>query len=509
MTPSLVLYLALTAATLALCLWAAGTALARGEGHGGSHRAWTLLTAVLLPLVALATALAATPGYGDWMPAAAALPVLVIAATWANATTLRRQSWWLRILHLPVFAFNASLAGIYTVRVVQDLSGIDLGDWGTAITAGHAALQTRVGGPGAFDNPIWLHLPILLPLSLRYRWPHRFALLGCSAIAGGMLAALFATMPAAYHRTQSFRTTPVSEQLLLPPSLGVGTKVPWGDRVLSAEERDAWRAHVLDLGIDHVAVEVTPDSFENTALLDQLVAEVERARSQGLRVFVLTAPPAAYSLVPARDLRELRTAMSRMHWLAAERLRPDLLVLYSGPFGRLSRKLARVDTIEQWLDSIRQSAQEARQANPEVKLAVAIESRGPHSEELFRALKSDRSPVDVVGLDVFPDQLTLGEVRGALRALRRWIERSPGPRPVAILETGACPQTCGGELGQWTLLATVLRFAGDLGLQGVCIDALCDRDTARGLIARDGRQRLAYDELRRSLLLTRTPRPPR
>lgn len=508
-TSSLVLFLALTAATVALCLWAAASALPPADGHGGSHRAWTLLAALLLPPVALATALAGTPRFAQLMPVGAVLPVLVIAGTWSNVTTLRWQSWWVKVLHFPVMVFNATLAGLYALRCVQDLSGIDLGDWGTAITAGHAALQVRIGHASATDNPIWLHLPLLLPICLRYRWYHRIVLLLGSALSVVLLSLLVAAMPAAFHRSQSFRAQPNEQALVLPPSLGVGAKVPWADRLLDDDDRQRWRDHVLDLGVDHVAIEVTAASFDDPLLGMQLQQEIAFARSHGLRIVVLTAPERSFALVPARDLRELSLSMSRVHWLAAEKLQPDLLVLYSGPFGRLAKMTAQIGTIAQWTETIRRSAAEARQGNPDVKLAVAIEGRAPHDEELFRKLRADDSPVDVVGLNVFPGAQRLGELQDGLRLLGRWIERSPGNKEIAIIETGACPQTTGGELGQWQFLTTVIRFAAVNGLRFVCIDALCDRDTAHGLVARDGHLRLAYEELRLSLHLTRSPRPPK
>jgi hypothetical protein len=497
------LFVLFSAVAVAMCLWTAVSALRGIPEHDKSHRAWTLAAASLLPPVTALTA------FGPWLelpgtrPLIAILPVLIVAGTWSNAMTLRDQGLLRNTLHLPVFAFNTGLAGLYAVRAAQDLSGADLGTWGTAITGGHALLMTFVGDRAADTNPVWLHLPLLLPLWLRYGAAHTLALAACSAIAAALVATLAAAMPLAFDRAESYRR-PVDPPAAMRSGQRVGVEVAWADRLLSPDERDDERARLSGLGVDMVTIEVGPELFEDAALLRQTREELDFARARGLTVTVACRPPARFGRIPAADVAELSRAMAKVHWLAAEKLAPDVLFLYTGPFGSLDRATARIGTIDEWTELARRGASEARQGNPAVAVGIVLDSRAPHAEELFVRLGADDSGIDILGLSVRPDALTPDDLETALRVLDRWCRRIDRDRPIWLCGTGACPWSTGGELGQWHFLATVLSWAArNQRITGVSISALTD-ERHRGMLARDGRPRLAYGRLRAVL---RDPRP--
>ena len=48
--------------------------------------------------------------------------------------------------------------------------------------------------------------------------------------------------------------------------------------------------------------------------------------------------------------------------------------------------------------------------------------------------KADDSPVDVVGLSIFPGHRTMDEVRAGLDVLTRWCARVPGDRKLKVIE---------------------------------------------------------------------------
>ena len=194
---------------------------------------------------------------------------------------------------------------------------------------------------------------------------------------------------------------------------------------------------------------------------------------------------------------DLCQGLARTHSLVAESLDPDLVVLFSGPFAQHAAAMDKTPTIDEWVTAIGQSASRVRQANPRTKVAIAIGSVAPQAGELFRRLRATNSPVDVVGLAIFQRQWLIEELDKDLSKLQRWVERSPGNRRVQILETGCTPHGVGGELGQWHFLRRVLTLAANAeGIDSVCIDALHDLQSSRGLLSRTGRRRLAFHKLR-------------
>ncbi len=506
-TLSLFLYLLLGGLCTILCLWTAGSAALRVPEHGGGHRFWAFLSASLLPPAVAATVLGVALGHDLLTPLGILLPVLVLAGTWANAVTLRGQSVALRLLHFPVFAFNTLLVGIYTVRIAQDLCGADLTVFGTAVTGAYGLLQDRVGQIGADSNPVWLHLPFLLPICLRYQWPHKIALLLSSAVSCGLLAVLVTAMPFAYTRAKSYwDANPTAVEM--SPGFNVGVQVPWALRVAPLEQRQLWRQQILELGARSVTFVARPDLFEDHALLDQVEEEIAYAREQGLEIVALAMPPPELLLRPAKDVVDLGEAMAPLHWLLAEKLSPDLLVLFAGPLGQLTHFTTRPGRIDEWMEVYRLRATEVAQANSTVRVAVSLESRAPHAAEMFRRLKASESPVHVVGLSVFPGHHTMDEMEGCLDLLALWCERAPGDKPVRVLETGASPYSHGGEKGQWNFLQTVLEFCAKArNVTGATIVNLTDREMAFGLLAADGRRRYSWHRLRS--LLTPPTQPPR
>ena len=508
MSSALLLYLLFHAIAVTMCLWAAASAARRIEEHGRSHRLWTFAAATLLPPVTAACVFAMPLDQPLLRLAIAVLPLLVLAATWSNVMTLRDQGVLLKILHLPLFAFNTTLIGLYTVRALQDLGGVDLGDWGTALTGGHTLLQTWIGQPHAEVQPVWLHLPLILPLWLRFTWLHRLALMLCSTVSFAMIAVLLTMMPLAYHRAEGYRketTSPTS----MREGQRVGVELAWAERLMPREERLELRSFYAGLGVSALTVEIGPELFEDDGLLTQTREEIAFAQQRGLYVVVVCLPPLHFGWVPAADIQELNRELAKVHWLTAEKLAPDLLVMYAGPFGRLASACARIGTIEQWVDLIDRATEEVHQANADVEVAVVLDNRGPHAEELFLRLVDETSTIDLVGISLFPDKLTRRELELAISTLDRWFRLDGGDKPIWIMETGACPQSTGGEVGQWNFLAHVLSWtAGHPRLSGVCIDSLIDSNTSRGLLAGNGRPRLAYRRLR-DILFREEATPPR
>jgi hypothetical protein len=506
-TLSLSLYLLLGGLCTVFCFATAASAAIRVPEHHRTHRLWAFLTGSLLPLAVAGTVLGTAMGYSILTPLGLLLPGLVLAGTWSNMITMRTQSMGVRLLHLPVVTFNTLLLGIYTLRLAQDLCGADLTVYGAAVTAGYGLMQHRVGQIGAESNPIWVHLPFLLPLAVRYHWPHKIVLAMSSALSCCLLAVLVAVMPFAYHRASSYwNAEPAMPELRAGFTIGV--QMPWAIRIAPQSRRAMWQQQALELGVKSVSFVVRPDLFDDGELLRQVQEEISFARSYDLEVIAVAMPPAQIYLQPALDVARLGEAMAPLHGKLAETLSPDILVLYAGPFGQLVPFATRPGTIDDWLNVFYRSAAEVRRTNSSVRVAVSLESRAPHAQELFRRLKADDGPVDVVGLSVFPGKHTMEEIQAGMDMLTQWCESVPGDKEVRVLEIGASPHADGGELGQWHFLQAALVFATRTRIvTGATIVALIDEDMSFGLLAADGRRRRSWSGLHE--LLNPSAKPPR
>jgi hypothetical protein len=495
MTGALFLYLAYQGFALLLCLWAACSALHNVREHDPLHRVWTLLAALALPAVFGSVLYAHLLGPRELLWAELLLPVVAFATTFVNVVTLHSQGLMLKLVHAPVFVLNATLTGIYTLRVLQDWLGLDLGIFGASILHGHGLLQGFVGQRDAAANPHWLHLPLILPLWLRYRFTHEATLLAGSVLASAFVGLLATRMPIARATVAGYRTVAnhaVLDELTRPLRLGFAVR---GLDGLGHVETDVWQDQLARLGAASVTIEVTPEVVEQSDRLERIGRALEPLR-RGRELVVIVRAPERFAGVPARDLNELAAAMAKAHWLAAERLRPDVLVAFVGPFGSLAEFIASPPTLERWQQAITRTAGEIRSADAKVKVAVAIDHAAPHTRELFAWLASAKSPVDVTGFAVLPHEKAYNEVSSDLDMFERWTRTAAPAKPVRVLIAGTSPHACGGELGQWSFLAAVLAFGQRVpAISEVTIASLADTRDPTGLMANLGQPRVAFDRL--------------
>ncbi|MCA8957426.1 MAG: hypothetical protein KDC87_15225 [Planctomycetes bacterium] len=331
-TPTLI-YIGFSGLTGLMCLWALASALFGGHEHRGLHRIVVFATA--LGLLAATGAAAFGPGTGHprgvW--ATGLLPLLTLAATWSNLAALRGSGVLLKFVTLPILIYNLLHLGIYTVWSIHELAGWDTGTWGSAMLGADTHVQRLCGHPNAADDPRWLRLPILLPLGAAASITAVGSTL-LTSLASGLTVALFAiVMPHAFLRTRSYHDAPQADLQALPK---VGFKVPWATRVLSETERLRIRSHLLRLGATSVTFEVRDAMFGNQAVVDQARGEVQWAKAQGLQTIAIAQPPHRFEAIPAVSLDELRGGMAQTHWMTAEKLQVDLLVLFSGPLTRMA-----------------------------------------------------------------------------------------------------------------------------------------------------------------------------
>ena len=497
MSAPLLTFVAYQLPALALAVWAAASALAPDPAIGRGQRAWTLLTAVTLPAVVGLLALSALLPAPGLRPIGVLLPVLTLAAAASNVVPVRRVGAGARLLHLPILAWNAALFGIGAVRAFQDLTGIDAGDAGTSLVAGHALLQLVVGHESAHTQPVWMHLPLLLPLHSRFTNLNWLTLGGGAVLGTAMLALLATRMPDAWDRAAGFRSLERPAAALTSDRADprLGFTVPWAERAVSIETRDAWRAGLLGIDGAALVLPLTADAFDDPTRIASLRGEVDFARAADRPVIAsVSIPPAARA---SRTRTSVETALGRTAWLAAEHLAPDWIVLANDPTGAIDASLLDPTTAAEWAETLGRIAAETRRPAPDVRLAVVVGDISPNGQDLFDRLLGD-ARIDAVALGVEFERETPETFDERLRAWDAWLARPAARGREIWLSIGAAPHLVGGETGQWLAIRTALDFARlHPAVRYALIDQLVDGNAARGVMTADGRTRRAWRELRR------------
>lgn len=507
MSSALLLYLLYSGLAVALCVWTALLAAQPIEEHKPMHRGLTLLPALLLPPAVGIATLAWPFGRPELLLALLAVPPLALAAEVSAGMTLSGQNILVRLLHVPVAAWNATLVVIYLLRAGLELGGTDVSTEMAALVNAHAHLQRNVGQVDALAAPFWFHIPLMMPLWLRYGVAHILALLVSSTVAVAMLGLLALQMPWGFDQAEGFRDGG-TDIVSLRSDLEVGVSIPvlstppaaWAPTRMSRGAWDAQQLALQELDPQIVSVEIGPDTLEDVSAMERLLELREAAHGDGRKFIVTARPPERFDRRPADDLERLASAMGDVHRAAAARLRPDLLVLYAEPYGRLADCIASPATIDDWVERVRKDSIVPKRAVPGLRVAVTLSSRAAHAEELFLRLSKPSSPVDAVGLMLRPDRMTMGDVQAALKTWKGWAALHPKGKEIWVLDTGAVPAVVGGELGQWRFLREVLMFAHDTArVRGVAFESIVDRKRASGLLAAFGRHRMAFTWLDRSL----------
>src|SRR5262249_29540940 len=155
------------------------------------------------------------------------------------------------------------------------------------------------------------------------------ALLCGSMIAAGLLVMLVMIMPFAFTRAHSFRDVTNEPVRSLPTNMTIGVRVPWSTEQ-PGSELDAYTDELRDVGAHSVTLDILPEAVAQPQQIALVAERIARVRADGRHVTVVVRPNRWMIFV---DMHQLTLAMAKAQWLAAEKLDPDLLVLYAGPFG--------------------------------------------------------------------------------------------------------------------------------------------------------------------------------
>ena len=505
MSTALLLYLIYSGFALLMCLWAFGSALPRSEDHDVGHRWLLLMSSVVLPLCVLSATAGFLVGRPETAAALLVAPLLVLSAITANTITLHRQGFFRRLLHVPIAAWNGTLAIIFLLRGGLDVAGIDVVPETLAILNAHAHLQTHVGSIDATSWPLLMHLPILLPLaSSRGSAANDLALFAWSSTSACLLALLALHMPFALKQVESYCSDTLSVDRALPElrsdlHVGVGLELVTENRLGPSLDDDiALEARIHALGQlrpDTVFVSVRPEDVIREGLaLERLVALKDRCTRNDQRLVVSVRPSERFFRVPARDLAEFGGSVAEAHWAVAESIKPDVLVLYTGPYQELSTIIATPVSISEWVDRFAQDAKQVCSRAPDTRTAIAISSRARHAEDLYRRLVAKTSPVDLIALSLRLEESTFEDLERRLTTWRDWAQRIPGDRRLLALCPRSVPVLVGGETGQWIAIRRLLLF----GQRTPRVDTIiCGTLSAEpgGLLGPFGRRRIAFSRI--------------
>ncbi|PIE22771.1 MAG: hypothetical protein CSA62_10685 [Planctomycetota bacterium] len=469
MSPGTLLYALFGCIALALAGASFVQALLPGGPWSKHHRRVVMATALAVPLLFGGAALGAMLGLGPTLLLNAVLPIVCLTAIYSNHGGLHDQRFGVHALCTVTSLWNAFLFVLYSVRAAQLLFQIDLGTEFCSLLTCNALAQSNIGSPDAALLPLWLPLPLLLPpLSGTSRSMLIYAsVAGFSASFTLGLHAL--ELPTAYELTTTMRqpvehaTLSVSEMRSLGMSLGdIGElrsksnseAERWIGNVPSIEGRIA-RAH--ELGLDrvrmsvHLDEELDQDFFARAEELRESLVEAK------LKLVLALVPPrrSRTPLPPAQQRKRAEDAQ----WILSERLRPDLLILFSQPLvGPGSECYGRLP-VAHWCAWIQSCARTIRQARPSQRCGIELSPGHPQALALYESLLGEEVELQELHFALDARSYHMPSLQQSLLELDGWLLTRKTSKTLGLLALPPAPLGLGGMQAQVSYVRRFVAFA--------------------------------------------------
>lgn len=499
----------------ALLAVSAGIVAARSIRAGSITTNFAIAGLSLLMLPAFAAAsVAHFPGYGIFEAAWILLPALSLACALANARLLRDLGFGGRILVSTTVIWNTLLTVVFTLRALSEIFFIELGIVSALPLSAMSLAQGVVGSEAAAGLPVWIWLPVLLPPKSE----GGFAL--AARATGGLVACLIVGVVT----------------LAVPPALELigaapepeSTTSPRGDIALSVRMRDSrWteRPRLPDalreftraefeqdlelakqLGVGEIELAIGADLIDDDACLARMEEAVRAVRTASLRVAIRVAlpPPGSVPMHP----RRFGELMQNAHWIVAERLRPDTLILFDRPYDEQTRWVAGNLDPKLWIEIIDAAARQITAGNPRQRCAVVLSPSNHRTRELWIELAKGKLVPDV-RFWIEGNRVDGERASRACITLAGWLAEHPATVSVGIAASPPTPLTFGGRsaMGRYYervfALASGQRTVSTLNL-GNLRDGPCGLN---GIYTNLGRPRPVHDALRELLTRLTTARP--
>ena len=428
-----------------------------------------------------------------------------IAWVWPLTTTLIAGQAVLAVrrglaapaIGIPIAAFDILLAAISIIQYAV-FRGLPVAQPLLALVAASRGALALTVQPRALLLPQFAYVPILAPSAPSRRGGGTVLRTAVATVAALWGTLIVLDVPAAAIAVRSYAshgTLPIQERA--DSDFAVGLKIlPTldGGPPPLALERDLGLAD--SLGVGALSIYLTPDGASG-AVLDSLERTLDAERGDKLLLVALDLsgePPLAltqresYFAARAADLERIVT-----------RLHPDFVVPVVDPNGAAARALGGM-AADDWVAYLRDAATRVHAVGSgRTGVMVHTAGTGPADSTLFAWAAALGSPVDAVGVSLFPWLNGAATLEAHTKTLDRWLAARGGTSPVWVLEAGGFPLSHGEQSQADAILGSLSWATGHEGVKGFVVFEASDYATPLGLRAADGRLRPAARAVSRGI----------
>ena len=428
----------------------------------------------------------------DWVWPAV-LILFAAQATYAFARRIVNPVWG-----LPILVYDILIATIGVVRYMVAHGITPVEPLVTLLASQSVAMVFAGGSASVMTSPFFLNMPMVSPafpalrnLTATFRLLMSIiAVMWCVFILGlGVPRAIVQLRNYDAHRRDQLRERPdgdFSVGLKILPDLAAPPPKP-------AINSDSALVDTLDL--DAVTVVVTPAATR--AAIDSLAKIIDPTRRDSTVLIVaigyhsnLLAGVSKAPLDEAQRLATVRMVVARLH--------PDILLPAEDPYGSGERAHGTLAPAR-WESYITEAARVAKGIDRKVRIGVAASAYTMNDSLLYAWAAAPGSPVDVVGFSLFPTPYVGGGIQTDTRTADRWLRATPPRKEHWVFATGGYPLAY-GERSQEEAIWEVLAWATDHpAIKGAIVYEAGDYGQTRGLVAPNGRFRLATRAVMRAL----------
>ena len=486
---------------------AVGAGLAAVRTKRSERNAASLLVALvsIATLVAFGLAhIANEPGNGVFELAWVALPALALAAAMTNLAHMSGVGTGARILACPTLCWNLALAWIYGARLCAEVFFVDGGPLASIPLVAASLAQNVVGKSGAEAAPVWVWIPLLLPTRVGVAAPlltRTVAALTASLLLGVIGLAVGPAVGILRQHAGTSSGSTGAQRGDIETSIRIGDERWLAPRLASmiggddSEEsiaRDLERA--IAVGVSEVEFGIRADLVDDAERLGRIEVADARAGRHGRvwRVRGAGLADMAIAMHPKTYVERMRHA----HWILAERLQPDLLVLFDRPYSNATR--AAVGNLEpkKWREIMVEAAQHLREGKPRQKTAVVLGVPNPRGREIWRALADGRD-IHELRFRIEGNDFSGDQAARACLALQGWLAEQPPQVAVTIDANPPTPISFGGPEAVDNYFTRVLELTTtSKAVAKLCIGRIRDEQLGmNGLYTNMGRRRSLVERL--------------
>ncbi len=464
-------FVAYTTLALVLCLVSAAISISSVKWIGRRHALLVIAIGVLTGPFFLAAAVGSLDGYGPLSLLSPFLPILCAAACYANWRNLPYQSFGTRLLTVCVCIWDLFLFGLYLLRALQTLGHFELGEVGSSLLTSLALAQTSVGGSGAELLPVFLYVPLLLP---PFASEGKGTVLPCAV--SGFLASFMTGLVLIYYPSAASITTAMrepTESRPLSPARNVRLSATvdaesdgkgfglatWLAATGSTPEFEGRVTRAKDLGLRRLRVTVSADALKAPERFARIERNCAKIRELGLSMTVVTRPSPLLTKTDGIGSEAFARHMQEAHWTLAERIKPDLLVLFSQPYGEeIAGTLGRLP-VAHWSRLIEDCAAAIHKGHPKLACGIELDASHDFGKELRGALTRKESGIQRI---LFVMDARLSSSRGLERGLLELegsLSSGLATKGIAIVGRPPAGLGLGGEAAHVRFVERLIQFA--------------------------------------------------